>query len=50
MPKTVPVEIGTATYLKGMGIYNELKKELENYMGTNHYTNLKEIIGAAHNQ
>ncbi len=43
------VGVGTATYSKGMGIYNELKKELANYMKTNHYTDLKEIIGIAHN-
>lgn len=43
------VGVGTATYSKGMGIYKELKKELANYMETNHYTNLKQIIGIAHN-
>lgn len=43
------VGVGTATYLKGMGIYNELKKELANYMETNHYTDLKQLIGIAHN-
>ncbi len=43
------VGVGTATYLKGMGIYNELKKELANYMETNHYTDLKELVGIAHN-
>lgn len=43
------VGVGTATYTKGMGIYNELKKEVENYMQTNHYTDLKELIGIAHN-
>lgn len=43
------VGVGTATYSKGMDIYNELKKELVNYMETNHYTDLKQIIGIAHN-
>jgi len=43
------VGVGTATYSKGMGIYNELKKELANYMETNHYTDIKQIIGIAHN-
>lgn len=43
------VGVGTATYSKGMSIYNELKKELANYMETNHYADLKQIIGIAHN-
>lgn len=43
------VGVGTATYLKGMTIYDELKKDLANYMQTNHYTDLKQLIGIAHN-
>lgn len=43
------VGIGTATYSKGMNIYGELKKELANYMKTNHYTDLKQLIGITHN-
>lgn len=43
------VGVGTATYLKGMNVYDELKKGLANYMETNHYTDLKQLIGIAHN-
>jgi dihydroorotate dehydrogenase (NAD+) catalytic subunit len=43
------VGVGTATYSKGMNIYDELKKGLLNYMETNHYADLKQLIGLAHN-
>lgn len=43
------IGVGTATYLKGMNIYNELKKGLTSYLETNQYTDLKELIGQAHN-
>lgn len=43
------IGVGTATYQKGMDIFNELKKELTNYMHTNHYSSPEELIGIAHN-
>lgn len=42
------IGVGTATYLKGMTIYNELKKNLDNYMKKNHYNDLKQLTGLAH--
>lgn len=42
------VGIGTATYLKGMKVFAELKKELGQYMEKENIKNLKEIVGAAH--
>lgn len=42
------IGVGTATYLKGMGIYNQLKKELEEYMEKENIKSLKELIGVAH--
>ncbi len=43
------VGVGSATYLKGMGIFEDIKKELTEYMERENIKNLKEIIGAAHN-
>lgn len=43
------VGIGTATYLKGLTVYDTLKKELSEYMDKNNYTDLKQIVGLAHN-
>ena len=42
------VGVGTATYYKGMGIYNQLKKGLIKYMSENSIKNLSELVGAAH--
>lgn len=42
------VGVGTATYLKGMKVYDELRKELIGYMEKENIKNLKEIVGAAH--
>lgn len=42
------VGVGTATYLKGMVIYNQLNKGLAEYMEKENIKNLKEIIGKAH--
>lgn len=42
------VGVGTATYLKGIGIYEELKKGLANYLGTHQYTDPRQLIGLAH--
>jgi len=43
------VGVGTATYLKGMTIYEQLKQELREYMDKNNYKELKQIVGLAHN-
>ena len=42
------VGVGTATYFKGIGVFEEIKKGLSEYMEKNGITNLKEIVGAAH--
>lgn len=42
------VGVGTATYLKGMKVYGELKSQLNAYMEKENIKNLKEIIGVAH--
>lgn len=44
------VGVGTATYIKGMGIYEQLKKDIINYLETNNYTDIKQIIGIAHSE
>lgn len=40
--------VGTATYIKGMKVYDELKKGLSDYMERNKVKNLNEIVGIAH--
>lgn len=42
------VGVGTATYLKGMRVYKELKKDLREYMEKENIKNLTEIVGIAH--
>ncbi len=42
------VGVGTATYMKGMKIYEELKQGVSEYMDKNGIKNLKELVGAAH--
>lgn len=42
------IGVGTATYLKGMGIYNQLKKELIEYMDKEKIKSSKELVGIAH--
>lgn len=42
------VGVGTATYLKGMKIYAQLKQELSEYLKKENITNLKELVGIAH--
>lgn len=42
------VGIGTATYFKGMKLYDELKKGLREYMEKEGINDLTEIIGKAH--
>ncbi|MBI3955036.1 dihydroorotate dehydrogenase [Candidatus Gottesmanbacteria bacterium] len=43
------VGVGTATYLKGMKIYSQLKQELGEYLQKENITNLRELVGVAHN-
>ncbi len=43
------VGVGTATYLKGMKIYSQLKQELSEYLQKQNITNLSELVGIAHN-
>ena len=42
------VGVGTATYYKGMGIFEQLKKDLIKYIEENNIKNLTELIGASH--
>ncbi len=42
------VGIGTATYYRGAGAFNSIRKEMEEWMKKNNYESVKELIGAAH--
>ena len=42
------VGVGTATYTKGMKVYDELKQGLSGYMDKNGVKELKELVGVAH--
>lgn len=42
------VGVGTATYMKGMRVYEELKQGLQAYMEKEGIKNLRELIGVAH--
>ena len=42
------VGVGTATYFKGTGVFEEIKTGLRAYMEKEHIQSLKEIVGAAH--
>ena len=42
------VGVGTATYFKGIGVFEEIKTGLRQYMEKTGIKSLKEIIGAAH--
>lgn len=42
------IGVGTATYLKGMKVYDELNQGLQAYMEKEGIKNLKELVGKAH--
>lgn len=42
------IGVGTATYRKGMKIYEQLKAELSEYMDKEGIKNVKEMVGTAH--
>ncbi|MCL4339187.1 dihydroorotate dehydrogenase [Patescibacteria group bacterium] len=42
------VGVGTATYLKGMKVYDELKNGLSSFMAKKNIKGLAELVGAAH--
>jgi dihydroorotate dehydrogenase (NAD+) catalytic subunit len=42
------VGVGTATYFKGMGVFEEIKTGLADYMKKQGIKSLTEIVGAAH--
>lgn len=42
------VGVGTATYTKGMKVYDELKQGLSEYMEKEGIKNLKDLVGVAH--
>lgn len=41
------VGIGTAVYSRGMKVFGEVAKEMEEWLGANGYSSAKEIVGAA---
>lgn len=42
------IGVGTATYLKGMKIYEQLKQEISEYLQKENIKNLKDLVGLAH--
>jgi dihydroorotate dehydrogenase (NAD+) catalytic subunit len=42
------IGVGTATYTKGMQVFDELKKGLSNYLDSNKFTKVNQLIGLAH--
>ncbi|MBS3122447.1 dihydroorotate dehydrogenase [Candidatus Woesearchaeota archaeon] len=42
------VGVGTGVYYRGPEIFNKIAKEMEEWMILNGYTNIKQVIGAAH--
>ena len=42
------IGVGTATYSKGVNLYGELGKGLSEFMDKNNYTELKKLVGLAH--
>lgn len=44
------VGVGTANYSRGMKVYDELKKELSDYMDKNNIKDIKELVGLAHHK
>ena len=42
------VGVGSATYFKGYGVYEEMKKGLQEYMDKEGIKNLQELVGVAH--
>jgi dihydroorotate dehydrogenase (NAD+) catalytic subunit len=42
------VQIGTAVAFKGLKVFKSINKGIENYLKTNRYESVKEIVGLAH--
>ena len=42
------VEIGTAIYYRGIGVFRKVSSEISEFMGKNGYVSLKDFIGIAH--
>ncbi len=42
------VGIGSAVAYRGIGVFGEVKREIEGFMREEGYRDLEEIIGAAH--
>lgn len=42
------VEIGSAVYNDGPGVFNKINQEITGWLKEHHYQNIKEIIGLAH--
>ncbi|HHT9118311.1 MAG TPA: dihydroorotate dehydrogenase [Candidatus Hypogeohydataceae bacterium YC38] len=43
------VGIGTAVYYQGIGVFQEVCREMEEWMTANGYPSIKELVGAVHN-
>jgi dihydroorotate dehydrogenase (NAD+) catalytic subunit len=48
MAGSTAIGIGTATYYRGIDVFKEICKEMEEWMKKNEYDSVKELIGAAH--
>jgi dihydroorotate dehydrogenase (NAD+) catalytic subunit len=44
------VGVGSATYFKGIGVFEEIKTGLREYMEKEKLKTLKDIVGAAHSR
>lgn len=42
------IGVGSAIYLKGLKVYQEINEGLKKYLQKNHYRSLKELVGLAH--
>jgi dihydroorotate dehydrogenase (NAD+) catalytic subunit len=42
------VGIGTAVYYQGVGVFQKVCREMEEWMAANGYPSIKELVGAAH--
>ena len=48
MAGATAVQLGTAIYYRGIDVFKEICKEIENWMEEHSYNNLSELIGVAH--
>ncbi len=48
MAGATAVQIGTAVYYRGIDVFKQICKEMENWMKEHEYSNINEVIGVAH--